>query len=153
MERLARLVARQERQKQRLNKVESLFKREEVIVLRQQDSIILRMIGLNFDVASSDLNEAHEPLLAKLRAALAEFPESNIVVEGHTDSFGSESDNLALSQQRADALQQYLLSNSPISPVNLTALGYGESRPVASNENGPGRAQNRRIDVVIYPKW
>ena len=56
-------------------------------------------------------------------------------------------------QQRADALQQYLLSNSPISPVNLTALGYGESRPVASNENGPGRAQNRRIDVVIYPKW
>ena len=81
------------------------------------------MIGLNFNVGKADLRDDHEGLLNNLRSALAEFPESNIVVEGHTDSFGSESDNLTLSQQRADALQQYLLSNSPVSPANLTALG------------------------------
>jgi len=153
MERLSKLVARQERQKQRLAKVEALFGSDEATVLRQQDSIILRMISLNFNVGKADLRDEHEGLLNNLRFALAEFPESNIVVEGHTDSFGSESDNLTLSQHRADALQQYLLSNSPISPANLTALGYGESRPVANNETDAGRARNRRIDVVIYPKW
>lgn len=153
MERLSKLVARQERQKARLAKVDALFSDREAIVLRQKDSIILRMIGLNFDFGSASLNPEHEVLLGNLRHAMNEFPESNIVVEGHTDSFGSDTNNLVLSQKRADALQQYLLDNTPISPANLTALGYGESRPVANNETEEGRKRNRRIDVVIYPKW
>jgi OOP family OmpA-OmpF porin len=153
MERLAKLVARQERQKQRLATVEALFADNEAIVLRQQDRIILRMIGLTFETAMSDLTPGHEPLLNSLRRALAEFPESNVVIEGHTDSYGSDVNNLALSQRRADALQQYLLDNTPIAPTNLTALGYGESSPVANNETEAGRSRNRRIDVIIYPKW
>lgn len=153
MERLSKLVARQERQKERLAKVEALFSEDEAIVLRQQDSIILRMIGLNFDTAQSELQPDHEVLLSSLRRAINEFPESSIVVEGHTDSFGSDTNNQVLSQKRADAVYQYLLSNTPVSPANLTALGYGESRPVANNETEDGRRRNRRIDVVIYPKW
>ncbi|MEJ2090020.1 MAG: OmpA family protein [Gammaproteobacteria bacterium] len=153
MERLSKLVARQERQKQRLANVEALFNEHEAIVLRQQDRIILRMIGLTFQTGKSELTPGHEQLLTSLKRALAEFPESNVVIEGHTDSYGSDVDNLALSQRRADALQQYLLDNTPIAPGNLTALGYGESSPVANNETDAGRARNRRIDVVIYPKW
>ena len=153
MERLSRLVARQERQKKKLATVEALFSESEAIVLRQQDSIILRMIGLSFDFARADLKPEHQVLLNNLRLAIAEFPESNIVVEGHTDAFGSDTNNLALSQRRADAVQEYLLNNTPVSPGNLTALGYGEARPVATNETEEGRSRNRRIDIVIYPKW
>lgn len=153
MERLSKLVARQERRKERLATVEALFSEDEAMVLRQNDSIILRMIGLNFDFGKADLKPEHEALLVNLRHAINMFPESSIVVEGHTDSFGSDTDNLVLSQRRADALHQYLLDNTPVSPANLTALGYGESRPVANNETEEGRKRNRRIDVVIYPKW
>ena len=153
MERLSKLVARQERQKARLARVQASFNSSEATVLRQGDSIILRMIGLNFDVASADLKTEHDTLLASLQATILEFPESTIVIEGHTDAFGSDASNLTLSQRRADSVQEHLLNNLPISPANMTALGYGESRPVANNETDEGRRRNRRIDVVIYPRW
>ena len=69
-----------------------------------------------------------------------------------SDAFGSDALNLDLSQRRADAVHEYLLANAPISPADLTSLGYGESRPVANNETEDGRRKNRRIDVVIYPE-
>ncbi len=153
MERLSKLVARQERQRERLAQVEALFTPNEALVLRQGDSIILRMVGLNFDFAKHDLKPEHGPLLGALTRAINQFPDSNIVVEGHTDAFGSDASNLSLSQKRAEAVQSYLLENTPVSPANLTALGYGESQPVANNETEEGRRKNRRIDVVIYPKW
>ena len=153
MERLSKLVARQERQRKKLETIEALFSESEAIVLRQKDSIILRMIGLSFDLGSADLKPEHQALLNNLRVAINEFPESSVVVEGHTDAFGSDTNNLALSQRRAESVQEYLLQNTPISPGNLTALGYGESRPVATNETEEGRRRNRRIDVVIYPRW
>ncbi len=153
MERLSKLVARQERQQEKLAKVEALFTENEAIVLRQGEAVIIRMVGLNFDTGSAVLKPEHAVLLGSLERAINEFPESNIVVEGHTDAFGSDTTNLVLSQKRADAVQQYLLDHTPVSPANLTALGYGESRPVANNETPEGRKRNRRIDVVIYPKW
>lgn len=153
MERLSKLVARQERQRERMAQVEALFTENEAQVLRQKDSIILRMVGLNFDFGKSELKPEHQALLGALQRAINQFPDSNIVVEGHTDSFGSDASNLTLSQKRAEAVQQYLLENTPVSPGNLTALGYGESRPVSNNESEEGRKRNRRIDVVIYPKW
>jgi flagellar motor protein MotB len=62
-------------------------------------------------------------------------------------------ENLALSQARADSVVSYLLSHMPISPANLSSMGFGESRPAANNETAAGRTRNRRIDVVIYPSW
>jgi len=150
---LSQLLAKQERQRQRFAKVETLFNESDANVLRKGDSVIIRMIGLNFDSGQATLKPEHYALLSSLKTAIAEFPESNVVIEGHTDSFGSDALNLDLSQRRADAVKQYLLANTPISPANLTALGYGESRPVANNETNEGRTRNRRIDVVIYPKW
>lgn len=153
MERLSKLVARQERQKERLARVQALFNSSDAIVLRQGESIILRMIGLNFDVGSAQIKPDHTALLTSLQSAIAEFPEASMVIEGHTDAFGSDSDNLTLSQRRADAVAQFLLDKTSVSPVNITALGYGESHPVANNETEEGRRTNRRIDVVIYPRW
>ncbi len=153
MERLSKLVARQERQRERLAQVEALFTENEALVLRKGDSIILRMVGLNFDFGKAELKPEHQVLLSALQRAINQFPDSNVVVEGHTDAFGSDAANLTLSQKRAESVQTYLLENSPVSPGNLTALGYGESRPVANNETEEGRKRNRRIDVVIYPRW
>lgn len=153
LERVNQLLARQERQRARIAAVEGMFSSQQANVLRQGDSVIVRLIGLNFASGSAGLGAEQQGLLALVRNAIAEFPESNIIIEGHTDSFGSDAANQQLSQARADAVQRYLLANAPISPGNITALGYGESRPVASNETPDGRRRNRRIDVIIHPRW
>ncbi|HKE93562.1 MAG TPA: OmpA family protein, partial [Povalibacter sp.] len=85
-----------------------------------------------------------------VRDALARFPESSVSVEGHTDANGSDSANLILSQDRADAVRQYLVSNFGINPEKVSSIGYGEARPVATNETAEGRARNRRIDLIIH---
>ncbi|MFU8813979.1 MAG: OmpA family protein [Pseudomonadales bacterium] len=151
--RVNQALARRDRQRERIERVESLFPVDQALVLRQGDSIILRLIGLSFASGSANLTAEHEPILARVEQALSSFPEANIIIEGHTDSFGSDAANQALSQDRAAAVLQYLLARTPISPADVRALGYGESRPVANNETPEGRARNRRIDIIIYPKW
>ena len=144
-------LEQQARHRERFATVESLFDAEEATVLRQGDTVIIRMIGLNFDSGYSKLKPDHLQILDTLEQAISEFPESQVVVEGHTDAFGSDAENLGLSQARADSVVKHLLATLPISPANLNARGYGESRPVANNETAEGRKRNRRIDVVIQP--
>lgn len=153
LERVNEALARRERQRERLDGVEALFGPDQAIVLRRSDSVILRLIGLNFASGSPRLTDEHTPILDKVEQALADFPEANIIIEGHTDSFGSDESNQALSQARAESVLHYLLANSPLSPANVQALGYGETQPVANNETPEGRTRNRRIDIVIYPAW
>ncbi|MEQ8858129.1 MAG: OmpA family protein [Pseudomonadales bacterium] len=153
LERVNEALAKRERQRERFERVESLFEPDEALVLRRTDSVILRLIGLNFASGSASLNQGHWAILGKVQQALNEFPQANLVIEGHTDSFGSDASNQSLSQARADAVLQYLLASSPLSPTSVRALGYGESQPVANNETPEGRTRNRRIDIIIYPRW
>ncbi|MEM7433335.1 MAG: OmpA family protein, partial [Pseudomonadota bacterium] len=76
---------------------------------------------------------------------------SELIIEGHTDSHGGDDSNQALSQQRAESVQKYMINAMRIPTYRLIATGYGETRPVASNETESGRARNRRIDIVIRP--
>ena len=153
IEELERLLEQQARHRERFATVEGLFQSNQATVLRQGDVVIIRMIGLNFDSGLADLKLEHIPILDTLEQAISEFPESQVVVEGHTDAFGSDQQNLSLSQARADSVVRHLLTSLPISPANLRSMGYGESRPVANNETPEGRKRNRRIDVVIRPAW
>ncbi len=153
IEELNQLLAKQDRHRQRFAKVESMFSADQANVLRKGDNVIIRMIGLNFDSGAAALKPEHADMLAILEDAIGVFPESRVVVEGHTDAFGSDTQNLELSKQRAKAVVNHLLASMPISPTNLASLGYGESRPVANNETAEGRTRNRRIDVVIEPSW
>jgi OOP family OmpA-OmpF porin len=153
IEELNELLAKQERHRQRFAKVETMFPASQANVMRQGDNVIIRMIGLNFDSGAAQLKPEHASMLATLEAAIGVFPESQVMVEGHTDAFGSDTQNLELSQSRAEAVVQHLLSSMPISPVNLGSLGYGETRPVANNETSEGRTRNRRIDIIIEPSW
>jgi OmpA-OmpF porin, OOP family len=88
--------------------------------------------------------------MKKVQQALTRFPDATIVVEGHTDANGSDSANLILSQDRADAVKQYLVSQLGANAEKVSSIGYGEARPVATNETPAGRARNRRIDLVIH---
>jgi len=129
--------------------VETMFASDEAMVLRKGEDIIIRLIGLTFPSGKATIKPEFFSVLATLQRALRKFTTSPITVEGHTDSIGDDRYNENLSYERAMAVKQYLLANMGLQETRVTALGYGESRPIASNDNALGRAQNRRIDVVI----
>ena len=153
IEELETLLEMQARHRERFARVETLFHPQQAAVFRQGDIVIIRMIGLNFDSGVAKLKSEHFSMLEILEQAISEFPESRVTVEGHTDAFGSDAENLGLSRSRAESVVQHLLTSMPISPINLHSVGYGESRPVANNETKEGRKRNRRIDIVIQPSW
>lgn len=104
--------------------------------------------GIQFDKGDSTVAPESEGLLDRLAAVIDRCPEARIEVGGHTDSGGSTRRNRDLSQARADAVVDYL-ANAGILRERLTAVGYGETRPIASNDNEEGRAQNRRIELTV----
>lgn len=143
-------LANQEIREQKLRKVESLFSEEEAIVLKKGDSIIIRMVGLNFKSGKSNIDSEYFSLLRKVQAAIEIFPSSDVTIEGHTDSFGTDSLNLLLSQQRADSVSSYLQANMKEKNNHImSAQGFGETKPIGNNETEDGRRRNRRIDLVI----
>lgn len=150
----AALVQRLEAQariKQQFEQVEQMFSREEARVFREGNHVILRLVGLGFDSGKSNLRQDSFNLLAKVEKAIDVFPRSELIVEGHTDSYGGDDLNQKLSQDRAESVQQYMVNAMRIPSYRLIAIGYGETNPVANNETESGRAKNRRIDVVIKP--
>jgi outer membrane protein OmpA-like peptidoglycan-associated protein len=149
---LQRKLDRQHNQEATIKKVASMFNEEEGNVLREGDAIILRLYGLTFPVGKSAIESQYYPLLSKVQEAILKFPRSRIKVEGHTDSQGGDDINQTLSEKRANAVAEYLMANMSVEfPVN--SEGFGETKPIASNDTPEGRAKNRRIDVVITPEW
>jgi outer membrane protein OmpA-like peptidoglycan-associated protein len=101
-----------------------------------------------FATGKSDLQPAALSTLDSVLAAISKEPKRSIVVEGHTDSVGSASANLELSQRRADAVMQYLVAHG-IAPQRIKADGRGEANPVDTNATAEGRQHNRRVDVIV----
>lgn len=128
-----------------------MFQLEEAEVLESDGRIIIRLRGMKFPVGKSNLGSENYPLLGKVVRALETFPNATVAVEGHTDSTGSEELNLRLSRERAEGVKAYLISANAVKEGKISASGYGFTRPVAENKTAQGRAQNRRIDVVIVP--
>jgi len=141
----------QARVKQQFEQVEKIFSSYEARVFREGNSIILRLVGLNFDSGNAQIKPNNFDLLAKVEKAIDVFPRSELTIEGHTDSHGGDDLNQKLSQERAESVQQYMINAMRIPTYRLIATGYGETRPVSSNETEAGRARNRRIDIVIRP--
>ncbi len=144
------LLAAQEEQRQRFSEIEAMFGPQEAELFTQGQDVIVRPIGLVFRSGSAQIETRYFDILRKIQDAIRVFPDSRISIEGHTDSFGSDAVNLRISQERAEAVRQYLLANMrDRDPSMIDAAGYGETNPVANNETADGRARNRRIDVVI----
>jgi outer membrane protein OmpA-like peptidoglycan-associated protein len=127
-----------------------MFTPKEAEVLRERDDIVIRVLGLRFPSGSSKLGRDQEPLLAKLLEAVSLYADRDVIVEGHTDAAGGADANLELSRARARSVRDYLIASGRVLPARITSEGYGETRPIASNDTDEGRARNRRIDVRLH---
>lgn len=122
-----------------------------VSVTRNGDQITLNMPGnVTFATDSSDLNPAFFDVLNSVGKVITEFDKTIVEVAGHTDSTGSESYNLALSERRAGSVNRYLQAQG-INAQRLIQVGVGELRPVADNNTAAGRQANRRVEITLVP--
>lgn len=116
---------------------------------RETDRGLVVTLGdVLFATGKSDLMGGAGANLDKLAAFLGEYPDRTVLIEGHTDSVGSEAFNQSLSQRRADSVRSYLV-NRGVQANRVTTAGLGEGSPVASNDTATGRQQNRRVEVII----
>ncbi|MCL4778578.1 MAG: OmpA family protein [Gammaproteobacteria bacterium] len=122
-----------------------------VSVTRNGDNIILNMPGnVTFMTNSADINAGFYQVLNSVALVLKEFDKTVVDIAGHADSTGPDDKNLELSQRRASSVSSYLGAQG-INPQRLIATGYGETRPIASNDTPEGRSQNRRVEITLLP--
>ena len=112
---------------------------------------VIELEGVHFDFDKATLKPEAMAILDEAAALLAKHERVVVEVAGHTDSMGSEEYNQKLSQRRAKAVQDYLVE-SGVRASRLTAKGYGESMPVASNDTEEGRAENRRVELIVLDR-
>jgi chemotaxis protein MotB len=118
-----------------------------------EDKVTIRMMGeATFDTGKAELHPAFRPLLKKIGAVLGQS-KGEIIIAGHTDNvplsgglFGS---NLGLSMARAGSVAEYLLRTTSIDPKRLSTMGFGEYRPLTSNNTAQGRRKNRRVEIIV----
>jgi outer membrane protein OmpA-like peptidoglycan-associated protein len=106
--------------------------------------------SITFDTGSSIVQAEYVDEIALVARSLRDNPNSTVLVVGHTDNVGNTAYNQALSERRAASVAQILLANS-VAPARVNTTGLGYSQPVASNDTPGGRAQNRRVEIIITP--
>jgi len=122
-----------------------------VDVVRQGDNITLDMPeSITFGFDSAALNSSSHGVLERVADTLNQYDQTIIEVAGHTDSVGTDAYNQRLSEQRANAVGNFLVSRR-LNRERLILTGAGEQYPVASNDNDAGRAQNRRVEITLVP--
>jgi outer membrane protein OmpA-like peptidoglycan-associated protein len=122
-----------------------------VSVTRSGDNIILNMPGnVTFQSNSADINASFYPVLNSVALVLKEFDKTVVDVAGHADSTGADDKNLELSQRRAGSVSSYMGAQA-VNSQRLIAVGYGETRPIATNDTAEGRQQNRRVEITLVP--
>jgi outer membrane protein OmpA-like peptidoglycan-associated protein len=144
-------LAAERRFNELFNEVQSYFRPEEAEVYKQGNRLVIRLKAIQFPVGKDFILPSNYPLLSKVQRAIRIFGEPHVVIEGHTDSTGSDELNEYLSQQRAEAVRAYFVANGTLPDRRIVAVGYGSKRPLASNQTPEGRAINRRIDLMIVP--
>ena len=122
---------------------------ERGLVTRMLDSVL-------FDTGKAELHRSAHAVLDKVASVLQEVPDQPVGVEGHTDNvpikYSGWASNKALSLARANAVVDYLVQKPGVDHGRLTAIGYGEERPIASNDTAAGRQKNRRVEIIILPQ-
>ena len=134
---------------QRLGSNASIGYDERGLVTRMLDNVL-------FDSGKATLRRSAYPVLDRVAQVLSEIPDQPVGVEGHTDNapikVSGWADNDALSLARAQAVADYLVSKRSIDSNRVIAIGYGESRPIASNDTADDRQKNRRVEIIILPQ-
>ena len=147
----ARMAARAEAERAARAKAEAdqLIKEMANLKAKQTErGIVLTMGEVLFATGKSDLSPAAMQSVNKLADFLQKHPNRNLLIEGHTDSTGSDELNMTLSQKRADAVKGALTKNG-VSADRITSKGYGKKYPAATNDTPAGRSQNRRVEIIV----
>jgi outer membrane protein OmpA-like peptidoglycan-associated protein len=126
-----------------------LFKKGEVEILANVDgSILMRLSSLQFASGATNISKKYYDLLSRVHKGLDLYPDRQVSIEGHTDNRGDPKANQQLSLRRAETVRDFLVA-AGMDASRLKAFGYGDARPIASNDYDRGRAMNRRIDIII----
>jgi outer membrane protein OmpA-like peptidoglycan-associated protein len=107
--------------------------------------------SIYFAFNSDEIREESEPTLQEIADLLRRHPDWKLAIEGHTDSIANDTYNLQLSERRASAVRNALVTRKGVTAARLTTAGFGESRPKAANDTLEGRARNRRVELVRIP--
>jgi len=142
---LARLEKEQQKTQEELRKTLSQL----ASVREEARGLIVTLPGsIYFDVNKADVKPAMRARLTEIARALGTAPNQRVLIEGHTDSDGSNEYNLQLSRLRSESVRSVLVAGG-VSPDRLEAQGYGETQPIATNATSAGKAQNRRVELVL----
>jgi OOP family OmpA-OmpF porin len=106
-------------------------------------------LNVEFDTNKAVVKEIYNNDIKKVADFMKAYPKTTAVIEGHTDNISSAEYNQKLSQARANSVRQYLINNFGIKASRLSAVGYGLTKPIASNDTEEGRQKNRRVQAVI----
>ncbi len=104
--------------------------------------------GILFDIDKSDLRPVSQTNLAELAKILNKYPDTNILIEGHTDNTGPDDHNMTLSKDRAQAVAFYM-ATLEVKSARFSTAGYGETQPIVTNDTPEGRQKNRRVDIAV----
>ncbi len=143
------MVKRERETRQRFDYVQSLFTEDEADVYRKRQNVLVLAHGFYFEPGKSEIKSVNFGLLNKIDQAHNKFPDSKLVISGHTDSTGNAKINKRLSEKRAINVAKFLQDTKGIDSSSITVRGYGAERPVATNSTKEGRSRNRRIEVLI----
>jgi OmpA-OmpF porin, OOP family len=113
------------------------------------ETLVTIKLDVEFDTNKADVKDKYRNEIKKVADFMKTYPSTTAVIEGHTDNVFTAEYNQKLSQARADSVRQYLISNFGIKASRLTAVGYGLTKPIASNNTEEGRQKNRRVQAVI----
>lgn len=117
---------------------------------KDKQTLDVAMRAVEFDLSKATLKPISYQILNQVAEILKKYPDYNVAISGHTDNTGSSVKNQELSEQRAKSCYDYLLKQG-ISALRMTYVGYGESRPIATNDNEAGRKLNRRVEFELIP--
>ena len=143
----AKIASRKVRLQAAMDKIRSRFSNREAEVYQQGNSLIIRLKEIDFKSGSAMIPSKSMKLLSKVNSIIGPLSPENIVIQGHTDSIGEHGYNQTLSKKRSDAVSRYFESLNP--KYKVSSWGYGESKPITSNDTKSGREKNRRVDIVV----
>jgi chemotaxis protein MotB len=152
-------LARMESQANELEKqLEEEIKKGDIRLKKSRNRLIINIDDrISFDSGRAVLKKEVLPSLKKIREILAQYPEYNIIIEGHTDDVPIKTkqfrDNWQLSTERALAVLDYVLDDRNLKPERFSATGCGQYRPVVPNDSKENRALNRRVDIIVVPSF
>lgn len=140
---------RERETRQRFEYVQSLFSEDEADVYRKRENVLILAHGFYFESGKSEIKAVNFGLLNKIDQAQKKFPNSKLIISGHTDATGNAKKNKKLSEKRAANVAKFLQDTKGINASKITVRGFGAEKPVATNSTKEGRSRNRRIEVLI----